>query len=193
MVSDTLTPMISPKIGCMVVMGAVVTNIWVISDTHFGHSNILRFTDDKGELIRGKRFKNITEHDNYMINQWHDLIKPEDHVYHLGDVVMARPFLPLLKNLPGHKRLVRGNHDIFKTKEYIDVGFSEIYGVRVFAPNKLVLSHIPIHPGSLKEGWTNIHGHTHSNVVRLHNGEPDLRYQCVSVEHTNYSPILIMR
>lgn len=167
--------------------------IWVISDTHFGHSNILKFTDKAGNLIRGAVFKHIKDHDDTICNNWCAMVKPEDHVYHLGDVAMARPFIKYIKYLPGHKRLVRGNHDIFKTTEYLDAGFDEIYGVRVFPKANSILTHIPLHPDALRgHGWINIHGHTHHNYVLDGEGNPDGRYRCVSLEHTDYKPVLLM-
>ena len=39
-----------------------MSDIWVISDTHFNHANILKFTDSNtGELIRGARFSSVKE------------------------------------------------------------------------------------------------------------------------------------
>lgn len=170
-----------------------MTNIWVSSDFHFGHRNILNFTDSSGELIRGKVFNSIQEHDEILIDNHNKLVKPEDHFYCLGDVVMARRNLQICKRLNGKKRLVRGNHDIFKTQEYLDVGFEEIYGVRVFPKHNLIFSHIPLHPDSLSSrDWVNIHGHTHSNIVKDTNKHPDPRYRCVSVEQTNYKPVLAL-
>lgn len=181
-----------------------MANIWVISDTHFGHRNILNFTDEKGELIRGKVFKSIEEHDEALVKNWNDLVSPQDHVYHLGDVVLARRNMEICRRLNGHKRLVRGNHDIFSTKEYIDVGFEEIYGVRVWPKHNIIMSHIPLHRDSLTgRSWLNIHGHLHQGVVKMEievdtgigmmtDYGPDPLYRCVSVEHTDYKPVLIM-
>jgi calcineurin-like phosphoesterase family protein len=89
-----------------------------------------------------------------------------------------------VKRLNGHKRLVRGNHDIFKTKDYLQAGFDEIYGVRSF--DSMILSHIPLHPRSIKKGWTNVHGHLHLNVEQFGWGP---QYFNVSVEQINYTPI----
>lgn len=177
--------------------------------THtFGHGNIIKFVDDKGEIIRkhpeGRPFVNVHEHDELIIKRWNEIVTPEDHVYHLGDVAINKQIIKhgLTNRLMGHKRLVRGNHDICDTKLYLEGGFQDIYGVRVFQPTSFkwaaldakgfVLSHIPIHPKSLKEGWINVHGHLHSNVVRLDNGQPDKRYFCVSLDHTDYKPFLLL-
>lgn len=170
--------------------------IWVISDTHFGHDNVVtKFKRADGSPLRD--FKDIVHHDESLILKWNWLVAPEDHVYHLGDFAMSKKHLAVAHRLNGHKRLVRGNHDIFDTKDYIKAGFEEIYGVRVFRPQDLecdtgaILSHIPLHPESVQRWAKNIHGHTHANIVRLENGHPDPRYICVSVEHTNYAPVLL--
>lgn len=159
-------------------------NIWLISDTHFSHGNIIH------KFIPPRPFANIQEHDECLVDNWNSLVKPEDHCYHLGDVVMKRRDLPIVKKLNGHKRLVRGNHDIFKTKEYLDVGFEEIYGVRVFTKGRggVMLTHIPVHPNHLIHEAKNIHGHLHFNRV-MKDGEIDDRYISVCVEHTDYKPV----
>lgn len=170
-----------------------MTNIWVASDHHFGHNNILKFTDDSGELIRGKVFKTIEEHDTKIIDWHNELVRSEDHVYFLGDVVINKKFLSYIKFMNGHKRLVRGNHDIFKTQQYLDAGFNEIYGVRVWPKHGYIFSHVPLHPDCLRSrNWKNIHGHLHQGWVRLPEGTTDGRYTNVSLEHTNYRPHLLM-
>jgi len=141
-----------------------MSRIWVNADCHFGHPNILNFKRDDGSLIRGAVFQNSHEHNA--------VVRPEDHVYFLGDVAINRRFLPLVTRMMGHKRLVRGNHDIAKTKEYLDNGFDEIYGVRVFRAQDqqgktgFFLTHIPIHPRSLPAWARNVHGHLHANIVK---------------------------
>jgi len=169
-----------------------MTNIWVISDTHFGHRNILNFKRYDGSLIRGAVFKTIEEHDETLVENWNRVVGISDHVYHLGDVVINKRSLPIIRRLNGHKRLVLGNHDIFTVEQYLEVGFEKIYGVRVWPKHGLLFSHIPVHPESLKlRGWKNIHGHLHAGVV-LRGGIPDPAYECVSCEHTNYTPRLVM-
>ena len=164
-----------------------MTNIWVISDTHFGHTNAWKiFKRADGSPLRP--FQSTEEMDETMVSNWNKVVAPEDHIYHLGDVVINRKSLQIVKRLNGKKRLVRGNHDIFRTQEYIDIGFEEIYGVRVFPKHGFIFSHIPLHPDQLKSrNWINIHGHLHANKL------DDPAYKCVCVEHTEYTPILLMR
>lgn len=125
-------------------------------------------------------FTSIEEMDETIIERWNAVVKPSDHVYHLGDVAMKQTTLALVARLNGHKRLVRGNHDIFKTRKYLDAGFDEIYGVRVL--DNAIMSHVPIHPDSFARFRGNVHGHLHANVLPL-------PYLNVCVEHTDYRPL----
>jgi calcineurin-like phosphoesterase family protein len=178
-------------------------NRFVISDTHFGHTNSWeKFKLPNGDPLRP--FTSTEEMDETMIERWNAKVGPHDVVYHLGDVVINKKSLQLVKRLNGKKRLVRGNHDIFSDQDYRDVGFESLYGVRVFV-DQFILSHIPLHPDCVTERFrVNVHGHLHANeVMRTHEVRDtfaeslgitsltmfDPRYLCVSVEHTNYEPL----
>lgn len=184
-----------------------MSNRFVISDTHFGHTNSWQlFKRPDGSPLRP--FSSTEEMDEAMIERWNAKVQPHDVVYHLGDVVINRKYLHLVKRLNGKKRLVRGNHDIFKDQDYRDVGFDSLYGVRVFT-DKFILSHIPLHPDCITHRFkVNVHGHLHANevmredLVKMDEVDPetgmhyytlgtqiDPRYLCVSVEHTNYEPL----
>jgi len=176
-----------------------MTTIWVCSDHHFGHENILKFVDGHDEPLRV--FADVEEMNWKMVDAHNSVVKPRDHVYMLGDVAMKQQEIAWVKRLNGHKRLVRGNHDIYQTKTYIQNGFEEIYGVRVL--NNMVLAHIPIHPESINKRWLgNVHGHLHRGRVRKEVlvdtgiGEmPELvidpRYLNVSMEMIDYTPITL--
>jgi calcineurin-like phosphoesterase family protein len=149
--------------------------IWLISDTHFGHENIIGYC--------GRPFANAAEMDEAMVERWNATVKPSDKVYHLGDVAMKKQGLAVVRSLHGKKRLIRGNHDIFDTKDYLAAGFQEILGVRVLA--NALLSHFPVHPGSLGRFVGNIHGHIHQQP------SPEGLYANVSVEWTEYRPVTL--
>lgn len=174
---------------------------WVAGDHHFGHSNILTFTDDSGALIRGSKFKTIEEHDETIIANHNSLVDPGDRVYLLGDFCINRRSVHTLGRLNGRLVLVKGNHDIFRAKEYLEY-VDDLRSCVVQLDqnkNKVILSHIPIHPECLDRFGVNIHGHLHHNRVQKHIEElkgmylteDDPRYKCVSLEHTNYFPIEI--
>ena len=154
--------------------------IFVISDTHFGHKNILTFDKSDGKKVR--EFDSLDHMDKTMIENWNRVVKPVDKVYHLGDIVMNRRCLPILDRLNGKKVLIKGNHDIFRLKDYTPY-FYDIRAYKVFPKHRIILSHIPIHMDSFTRFRLNIHGHLHTNKI-----EDDL-YLNVCVENINYTPV----
>ena len=174
-------------------------SVFLVSDTHFGHSGVCRFThEDTGVKIRP--WTDPDEMDEAMIKAWNDRVRPTDKVYHLGDVVINRRSLKTLSRLNGDKVLIRGNHDIFRDDEYRE-HFRELRAYHVM--NGLILSHIPVHEASLGRFGCNIHGHLHTRRVRkacgvniktgevLYGDDLDTRYHSVCVEMTpDFAPIL---
>jgi calcineurin-like phosphoesterase family protein len=173
-------------------------SVFLVSDTHFGHHGVCRFMRNDG-VTKLRPFEDPDEMDEFMIKAWNDKVKPNDKVYHLGDVVINRRCLPTLARLNGDKVLIRGNHDIFRDDEYRQY-FRELRSYHVM--NGMILSHIPLHEASMGRFGTNIHGHTHANRVMkargvdartgetLYSDEVDVRYHCVCVEQTDFAPIL---
>jgi calcineurin-like phosphoesterase family protein len=157
-----------------------VRKIFVASDTHFGHVNILGFTDAEGALIRP--FTSVKEMDDCMVTRWNETVDDQDIVYHLGDVYFGKGW-ESLKLLKGRKRLLLGNHDNGKAK-YLQEAFQKIGMWRMFPEHDLVLTHVPIllQWGKGKYNY-NVHGHIH------HNAPPTPRHINVSVEAINYTPV----
>jgi calcineurin-like phosphoesterase family protein len=172
--------------------------VFLVSDTHFGHAGVCRFVRDDG-VTKLRPWTDPDEMDEAMIARWNDRVRPNDKVYHLGDVVINRKALATLSRLNGDKVLIRGNHDIFRDDEYRQY-FRELRAYHVM--NGMILSHIPVHAESLGRFGVNIHGHLHANRVRkargvdartgevLYGNDIDTRYHCVCVEQTDYAPIL---
>jgi len=120
--------------------------VFLVSDTHFGHAGVCRFTHPDDDSVKLRPWDDPAERDEEMIRRWNDRVRPNDKVYHLGDVVINRKALSTLARLNGDKVLIRGNHDIFRDDEY-RVYFRELRAYHVM--NGMILSHIPIHAGSL--------------------------------------------
>ena len=167
-----------------------MSKTFLISDTHFGQSNILTFKRDDGSLLRP--FNNIQEHDEYLIDQWNNTVSQKDKVYHLGDIGFKgwTSLANVLSRLNGTKILIKGNHDGHKLSQYQQF-FKDIRGSHVL--DKFILTHIPIHPNSVSRWKANIHGHLHANTIQEHVPglvlQDDPRYINVSVEQINYKPI----
>jgi calcineurin-like phosphoesterase family protein len=165
--------------------------VFLVSDTHFGHAGVCRFTRADG-CTPLRPWDSADEMDEAMVERWNERVRPNDKVYHLGDVVINRKALGIMRRLNGDKVLIRGNHDIFKDADYRE-HFRELRAYHVM--NGMILSHIPIHEESLGRFGVNIHGHLHANrVMKLDTylSKPivDTRYHCVCVEQTDFAPIL---
>ena len=179
-------------------MEGIMPSVFLVSDTHFGHSGVCRFMRNDG-VTKLRPFDNPEEMDEFMVEAWNKKVRPNDKVYHLGDVVINRRALSIMRRLNGDKVLIRGNHDIFKDTDYREY-FRELRAYHVM--NGMILSHIPVHAESLGRFGVNIHGHLHANRVMrprgvdaatgeiLYSNEIDPRYHCVCVETTDYAPIL---
>ena len=167
-------------------------SVFLTSDTHFGHMGVCKFTQNDG-VTKLRPWNSPEEMDEAMVKMWNETVKPTDKVYHLGDVVINRKALKIMHRLNGDKVLIKGNHDIFKLEDYTE-HFRDIRGSHVM--NGMILTHIPVHESNLYRFGTNIHGHTHSNRVMMTGfggkqlDTPDVRYQCVCVEQTDFRPIL---
>jgi calcineurin-like phosphoesterase family protein len=172
--------------------------VFFTSDTHFGHAGVCHFTEADG-VTKIRPWTDPDEMDEEMVRRWNDRVRPNDKVYHLGDVVINRRALKTVSRLNGDKVLIRGNHDIFRDDEYREY-FRELRAYHVM--NGMILSHIPLHEASLGRFGVNIHGHLHSARVKkargidaktgatLYSDKIDTRYHCVCVEQTDYTPIL---
>ena len=173
-------------------------DIWIISDTHFRHANILKFADRNGNLIR-PGFEDVDAMDEHMIERWNSVVKQGDIVYHLGDVVMGDKewFKKNWPRLNGSKRLIVGNHDDIP---FLSNGgfFKKVQMWRMFPEFGLMFSHVPLHPSNLLrlkekggnwpddcESLLNVHGHIHQNP------SPEGPYRNVSVEAIDYTPVNI--
>ncbi len=159
-----------------------MAEIFVISDTHLGHADILTFLREDGTPLRP--FRSLEEMHITIAERWNRVVTPRDKVYHLGDVAFTLEGLAIIGMLNGKKRLVRGNHDLFTTRTYLRY-FKEIYGVRQI--NGVWMTHVPMDIGSVQQPRVklNVHGHLHEKVVRHE------KYFNACVEQINYTPVSI--
>jgi calcineurin-like phosphoesterase family protein len=161
-----------------------MSNVFLISDTHFSHANICKFIRTDGTKLRP--WDNVDEMDKVLIHNWNSVVGPKDKVYHLGDVFINRKAQYILNALNGTKVLIKGNHDIFSLENYTPY-FKDIRAYHKL--DNFILSHIPIHEGQLGRFKGNVHGHLHEHTIKDKWGNTDPRYFTVCVEHINYTPI----
>lgn len=155
-----------------------MSEIYIVSDTHFGHSNFLTFKNADGSLVR--KFSCVEEMDECMVNNWNRVISPEDIVYHLGDVYFGDGHKHLSR-LKGRKRLILGNHDNGKAS-YIQCNFQKVVMWRMFPEFNCLLTHVPVHESTLFKVKYNLHGHIHQQP-----SPSPLHINC-SVEVQDYTP-----
>ena len=152
-------------------------NLFFTADTHFGHRRILEFCPET------RPYDSIEHHDEMLIQRWNEVVKPEDHVYHLGDVSFAKPgpTAGILYRLNGHIHLVLGNHDrglardrFTEVQSYIDLRIGKTH---------LVLFHFPIESWDQdRRGSIHLHGHTHGNLGSHHSIKEKKRRLDVGVD-----------
>jgi len=130
-----------------------------ISDLHFGHENIIRLCH--------RPFSGVEQMDETLIENWNKVVKPDDEVYVLGDIVFRSSKKPTeyFERLNGKKYLVKGNHDkVDKSwKPYFEwiKEYAEIYD----NDRKIILSHYPmVEWNGYFKGTTHLFGHIHNNV-----------------------------
>ncbi|EHJ97747.1 metallophosphoesterase [Agrobacterium tumefaciens] len=151
-------------------------NIWFISDTHFGHNNIIGYCRP--------HFSSVDEMESAIIENWNNAVRPDDLVYHLGDFAWktadAKRVRPLLN---GAIRLIVGNHDDIPSLAPAGL-FQRIYLWKQFRDLGFTASHIPMRFDQLRHGAKNLHGHVHGDLTGL---EPF--HRDVSVESIGYKPV----
>lgn len=153
-------------------------SIYVCSDLHFNHTNILGFCRSN--------FATIEEHNEYIIRQYNSVVGKDDLVYILGDIGFTpeKALSELVKRLNGRKILLVGNHDKLTDREYRAMGFIDVVRHPIYYNTHIILSHVPIEEAYNSEYIINVHGHLHKNhIVNLPN------FFNVNVELNDYKPI----
>lgn len=157
---------------------------WFTSDTHLFHANVLKFMH--GDKRLRHEFNSLDEMHEAIVERWNKNIRPQDYVYHLGDVTFQyhAPFNELMSRLNGHKRLIIGNHDKLKQGGLLQ-WFDKVMLWHGFKEHNFTATHIPLRLDSIRDGAFNIHGHTHARCL------DDPHYINVSVEVRDYTPVHI--
>lgn len=129
------------------------------ADTHFGHSNIIKYCN--------RPFSNIEEHDQCLIDNWNRVVGKKDTVYHLGDFIFSREHIAnhLLSQLQGQIILIKGNHDpghLFRSPRFQAV--KDVHIVR-HQRQKIFLSHYAHRTWQfINQGAWHLFGHSHGNL-----------------------------
>jgi len=157
---------------------------WFTADTHFGHTNIIKYCD--------RPFETKEEHDRELIKRWNSCVQKGDIIYHLGDFGFGDPYylVSVAQKLHGKIYFLRGNHDRAKALEALRPRFMDIKDVHQWK-NKYKNKHVRIWmshyahrswPFMNHGGW-HLFGHSHGNM-------PPHGLSCdVGVDCWNYTPV----
>lgn len=151
-------------------------DVWFISDTHFGHRNIITYCRPQ--------YSSLEDMEADLVARWNARVKPQDLVYHLGDFAWkAQDAIRVRPLLNGTIRLVVGNHD--DIVGYAAAGlFQRIDMWRQFREHGFTASHVPMRAEQIRHGAFNVHGHVHGDLTGL-----EAFHRDVSVESIGYAPV----
>lgn len=140
------------------------TNIFFTADHHFGHANIIKFTE--------RPFASLEEMNEELIKRWNEKVSPKDEVYHLGDLSLGNADFTkeVLDRLNGKIYLIKGNHDKStlsypKRFEWIK-DYHELYvDLQNGKRQKVILMHyaMKVWNGSHRGNWQ-LYGHSHGTL-----------------------------
>ena len=140
-----------------------MAEIYLTSDTHFNHN--------KDFIYERRGFKSIEEMNEKIIENWNSIVKPEDTVYHLGDVMLGdiEAGINCLKRLNGHVYIAIGNHDTqARIRAYAACRNVEAveFGYRIKQGKKTcILTHYPTITNNVDNVRVpNFYGHTHQST-----------------------------
>lgn len=165
---------------------------FITSDLHFGH--------DRAFIYEPRGFSSIGEHDEEIIWRWNDVVKSDDIIFVLGDLMLGTDHdygLSCISRLNGMLHLIRGNHDTDRRwEEYNTLANTVVeYGYATILKHeygKSYLCHYPTETSCLenmtpiKNHLINLHGHTHST----HKFEKNKPYQYnVALDAHNCCPV----
>ena len=133
---------------------------YFISDSHFGHKNIIKYCS--------RPFENVVEMNNEMINRWNSVVKETDRIFVVGDMFLCDEdsATKIMSQLKGYKVLIAGNHDDRKSV-MLRIGFKEYHRELSYSLRDkltILLKHYP-HPDkvTLGAGYERLmHGHIHN-------------------------------
>jgi calcineurin-like phosphoesterase family protein len=186
----------------------------ITSDTHFGHLNLTQAGNPN--FTTKRPFKTVVEMNEALIANWNAVVKPDDEVFHLGDVCMGQSqyWKSTLDRLNGKINLIIGNHDerLIKECAYRFEWIKPYHELYTQDPNTnqkiiLILCHYPLLTwNKAGKGSIMAHGHCHNNITEKHNkgtrridvgvdnpvanfAPISLKKLCKIMEGINYTPV----
>jgi calcineurin-like phosphoesterase family protein len=166
-------------------------NSWFIADTHFSHSNIIRYCK--------RPFTTAEEHDRVLIENWNRCVKHGDDVYFLGDFCFKSKEIAerVRKHLNGQIFFIEGNHDsAAKTIKHTFAWYQQVKMVEI-SGQAIWLSHYAhrVWPKAHYGAW-HLYGHSHGKLPEADSGlsmdvgvDATALRSCNSLNPEGYRPV----
>lgn len=156
-------------------MGMNMNGVWLTSDHHFGHENIIKYCN--------RPFKTVEEMDDALITNWNLTIQPGDVIYCLGDFCFGDP-TQYLNRLAGQKCLITGNHDWPRMHKCSGWAWVKNYYELKVGDSTIILNHYPL------RSWNKAFHGSYHGFGHVHGRLPPLgRSRDVGVDCWNYKPV----
>lgn len=173
--------------------------VWITSDTHFGHANIIKFCE--------RPFADVHEMNKVLTENWNKVVHPDDHVLHLGDFAFRQKngIDEYASKLNGKIFILPGNHDKIQQLLLLSTNGSPVENRWQVMPHimtyfvqrtreKVELCHYPILAWNARHhGRVHLHGHVHTK--KGESKKPGYIYlpntYDVGVDNNDYTPILL--
>src|SRR5579872_7069486 len=153
--------------------------IFYISDTHFGHKNIIKYAK--------RPYQTVWEMNDALINNWNKVVSDEDDVYHLGDFAFDTQPDKYFNQLKGIKHLIEGNHDGRVVRQLQWVSRDKYLEIKD-GDKTVILFHYPITSWDKKHyGSVHLFGHVHGAINQHIPNMLENSYD-VGVECIGYTP-----
>lgn len=195
----------------------IISKIFFCSDLHLGHLNIIKYEVIRRQLIWERYYKDqmtfktfdemilkafeikdtevlqqlLAQHDDLIIENWNNTISKNDTVWCLGDFCLGKrvDIAKYRNRLNGFINLIKGNHDVYPDKVYLDAGFKLVSKYPIVLKKHFILSHDPFSFNTTGL-FCNIFGHVHSSNEYE---DETTKYICVCLERYKLKPIEIER
>lgn len=158
-----------------VTIGKTLNHVFVTSDQHFGHENIIKFCD--------RPFMNVLDMDKALIDNWNEVVRPQDWVIHLSDFTLegGRGAQEYFAQLNGDICVLSNpwHHDKRWLKTNLPLKSKSGFAIRLWPsivileiprlgkdgyPLAITLCHYPMAVWDRKHhGAWHLHGHSHGN------------------------------
>lgn len=171
--------------------------IYITSDTHFGHANIIKYSN--------RPFRNVKDMDDTLINNINSIVKEDDVLWHLGDFCLAgksnaMSHIEYYRNRIKCRRihLIMGNHDPYyhgsPDKQLLNYfeSVNSLISTNIFNTS-VVFCHYALRVwNKAHHGAIHLYGHSHNMLPEENNLSFDIGVDAIAARFAvNMSPKIV--